>query len=192
MMNLEAQEIADYLLAHQTSTKYPITPLKLQKLCYYAQGIALVVLERPLFCEDIEHWEHGPVVPELYKRYRSYRSRPIPPPEIDESLYDAETVRLLTKVNEFYGQYGALKLRAMTHRESPWKETTEYEVITHDALRQYFQSPTIYDKFATLTPDEVRELAREPDVTAVIRAGMRDRQAGRMVPLRDLMQELGA
>ncbi len=43
-----------------------ITQLKLQKLMYIAQGIHLALYDAPLFKEEIEAWQHGPVVRELY------------------------------------------------------------------------------------------------------------------------------
>ncbi len=39
-----------------------MTHLKLQKLIYYVQGFALVILKTPLFNERMEAWPHGPVV----------------------------------------------------------------------------------------------------------------------------------
>lgn len=40
------------------------SPMKLQKLCYYAQGYALAE-GFELFPEDLQAWQHGPVIPEL-------------------------------------------------------------------------------------------------------------------------------
>ncbi len=39
-----------------------ISNLKLQKLLYYAQGFHLALYDKLLFSEDIEAWQHGPVV----------------------------------------------------------------------------------------------------------------------------------
>ena len=47
---LRAEDVARYFLANQdTEHGEPISHLKIQKLCYYAQGIALAILEQPLF-----------------------------------------------------------------------------------------------------------------------------------------------
>ena len=119
-----------------------MTNLKVQKLCYYAQGFALVLLGQPLFNEKIEKWEHGPVVPDLYREYKSLGSHPIPPP----TGFDAQTVftqdeyDLLVEVWNTYGQFSAWKLRNMTHSEPPWKNATKEGVISHEALRKYFQT----------------------------------------------------
>ncbi|MDM3846430.1 MAG: DUF4065 domain-containing protein [Aphanizomenon gracile PMC649.10] len=52
------------------------SPMKLQKLCYYAQGYALAE-EKELFPEDFQAWQHGPVIYDLYYRYKEYKWHPI-------------------------------------------------------------------------------------------------------------------
>jgi uncharacterized phage-associated protein len=114
--------------------------LKLQKLMYYAQGFALALLGKPLFPERLEAWTHGPVVPALYHEYKRYGAEAIPPPQtLDFARYDQETRDLLDEVYAVYGQFAAWKLRNMTHREPPWRDTPEGQEITHDALRAYFK-----------------------------------------------------
>lgn len=121
-----------------------ITNLKLQKLCYYAQGFALVVLDRPLFEEDIEAWEHGPVVPSLYRTYKEHGGTAIPVPEFDASEnFQDDEIELLKDVWNLYGQFSAWKLRNMTHDEPPWKTTPKNNVITHDKLRSYFATQVV-------------------------------------------------
>ena len=139
---LNADDVARYFLVCQDTEHHePITNLKLQKLCYYAQGIALVVQGVPLFHDDIEHWQHGPVVPEIDKKYKSYGSAPISPPEnLDLKSYDPMTSTLLDRVYRDYGKYSASQLRDKTHEESPWKETPHGGTITFPQLRDHFES----------------------------------------------------
>ena len=51
-----------------------ITPLKLQKLLYYCQAYSLGLYGEILFSNIIEAWEHGPVVPEIYNKYKSHKA----------------------------------------------------------------------------------------------------------------------
>ncbi len=44
----------------------PMSTIKLQKLCYYAQAWSLVWDDSPLFDEDFEAWANGPICPELF------------------------------------------------------------------------------------------------------------------------------
>ena len=39
-----------------------------------------------------------------------------------------------------YGQFSAWKLRNMTHREPPWRDTPKGDVITHKILKEYFST----------------------------------------------------
>lgn len=120
-----------------------LSNLKLQKLCYYAQGIASVVRDAPLFYEDIQAWEHGPVVPPLYRKYKEKKASVIS--EVDDDFYIGKIHpadrELLNDVYKTYGQFSAWKLRDMTHQEAPWINANSSginTVITWDALKDYF------------------------------------------------------
>ena len=121
-----------------------ITHLKLQKLCYYAQGFHLAIFDVPLFMEEIEAWEHGPVIPDLWFQYKGYGSTGIPAPsEIDLSAFDGEVEELLDEVYDVYGQFSAWKLRNLTHDEPPWIEAfsgASTKVIPHEAMRSFFKT----------------------------------------------------
>lgn len=54
-----------------------ITPLKLQKLLYYAQAWWLAIKETPLFDEEIYAWPWGPVIPHIYGEFRHFGRDPI-------------------------------------------------------------------------------------------------------------------
>jgi uncharacterized phage-associated protein len=44
--------------------------MKLQKLCYYAQGWWLAWTGAPLFPEDSQAWASGPICPTLYDLHK--------------------------------------------------------------------------------------------------------------------------
>ncbi|MGU9987360.1 MULTISPECIES: Panacea domain-containing protein [unclassified Rickettsia] len=70
---LSAIDVAKYLLILvDREAGDAITQLKLQKLMYIAQGIHLVLYDKPLFKEEIEASQHGPVVRELYHEFKGY------------------------------------------------------------------------------------------------------------------------
>ena len=190
-MAYSAQQVADYFLTNQTNGP-PITHLKLQKMLYYAQAISLAVLERPLFHEKIERWKYGPVVSALYPRYKQYNYSPIPPSTPSKTPFDEGVMRLLSNILRVYGRHSPNKLRDMTHEEDPWKNTQDGHAILFKDMARYFQEqPETYERFANYTPEEIRELARTPEVLEGIRAGLEDRRAGRMISLDDIRGELG-
>ncbi|WP_411352971.1 Panacea domain-containing protein (plasmid) [Leisingera aquaemixtae] len=117
--------IADFFLSHSDEEAGEVlSNLKVQKLCYYAAGVASAARREaasPLFNEKIEAWQHGPVVVDLYHRFKTFGSNPIPRPNrtnFDE--IETRDQKILCDVYEYYGQYSAWKLRNMTHEESPW------------------------------------------------------------------------
>jgi uncharacterized phage-associated protein len=100
-----------------------ISNLKLQKLLYYAQGFHLALFGVPLFSDRIKAWRYGPVVPDVWHRYKEADWGPIEKPaDFDFGRYDPQTRELLDEVNRVYGQFSAAKLRDMTHEEPPWRE----------------------------------------------------------------------
>jgi uncharacterized phage-associated protein len=164
-------EVANYFLAQTNPEKGDsLTNLKLQKLCYYAQGIGCVIRGGiPLFNSRIEAWPHGPVVPELYTPYKKrYGAKPIPKPKIfDINIFDPEDVEILDEVEATYGHYTGFQLRSKTHEEAPWQNAITNQssnIITPDALKNFFK--TIYDfseiKIANPTPTESRTVEWQP------------------------------
>lgn len=121
-----------------------LTNLKVQKLAYYSQGFALAITGQPLFGEEIQAWEHGPVVPDLYRAYKVYGANPIPPtPDFKaDTAFTPEQLEILEEVNTVYGQFSAWKLRNMTHEEAPWLDVIDEgsKVISHESMREFFKN----------------------------------------------------
>ena len=72
--------IADFFLSKES-----ISPKKLQKLVYYSYAWSIALLndspeniQFKLFESDVEAWVHGPVVPELYRKYKDFGWQEIP------------------------------------------------------------------------------------------------------------------
>ena len=191
MVILTAHDVASYFALKQATAESvePLTNLKVQKLCYYAQGFALIKLERPLFHENIEHWQHGPVIPDLWKKYSRYKSDPIPIPDqpLDSQLFDREICSVLDNVNTVYGALSAWQLRNMTHAESPWVETPEGAPITYPKMRAYF-GPLIlgYDAGQSL----IAAMSDAPEFLEMTKRGMDDIEAGRSKSLNEVRRVL--
>ncbi len=135
-------DVADYFLSKTDEEAGDvISNLKLQKLVYYAQGFTLAVTGKPLFNEEIEAWQHGPVVPDLYHKYKDHGAYGIPAPtNVDFSKFSSEIKEILDEVYDVYGQFSAWKLRNMTHGEAPWKNTKMGDVISLSSMSEYFKT----------------------------------------------------
>jgi len=124
-----------------------LTHLKLQKLLYYAQGFHMALFGgTALFPGAIQAWDHGPVSPDIYHRFKGYGRDPIPvQPDADDIGLTDDQKELLNDVWNAYGQFSAWKLRNMTHDEAPWKNTYRdgkgrFSEIPPDALLNYFRT----------------------------------------------------
>lgn len=117
--------IANTLLEIARKRDIPISPMKLQKLIYFAHGWYVAHLDKPLINEQVEVWPYGPVIPSLYHRFKMYGMSPIPKSEISSTIQepDEENVRgLLEKILDVYGKFSAVQLSAMTHEpDAPWE-----------------------------------------------------------------------
>lgn len=116
-----------------------ISNLKLQKLLYYIQGFSLIIYGKPMFKEKLVAWEHGPVVEEVYHKFKECGAAAISIPT-DSVELTKEEADLIVDVWKVYGQFSAWKLRDMTHNEAPWKNTEKYKVIEHEVLRDFFKT----------------------------------------------------
>lgn len=126
---MTAQDIAKYYLARASSDGDLISPLKMQKLVYYAYVWVLVQTNgQRLFSQNIEAWPNGPVVSDLYRDLKVYGSMPIS----DEYVGDISTLQqaidnsgykeILDDVYERYMPKSAFELVTLTHTEEPWNE----------------------------------------------------------------------
>lgn len=142
-----ALDVAKFLVAQFQGAEDPITNLKLQKLLYYSQGWYLALNGNPLFEERIEAWPHGPVVRPVYGCFKKYQWNPITE-MVEEPKLTEEVQAHLKEIMNVYGVHGAYYLEQLTHQEKPWQdargplEPTEpsTNVITHEAMRSFFQS----------------------------------------------------
>ena len=104
-----------------------MTPLKLMKITYIAHGWMLGVHQRPFFSEDVEAWQYGPVIPELYREAKKFGRGPVThlPDEYDFEL-DADEESIIQQCLNNYGHATAGQLVALTHEKgTPWDVTVK-------------------------------------------------------------------
>lgn len=128
-----------------------VTPLMLQKLLYFIQGLSYVKLGKPMFNEDCEAWAHGPVYPRVYHLFRDFKYNPIDDPRfaiLKETMLDLDEgdIEVIDLVLNTYGIYGGKVLEKITHNEEPWKEAfVEYGdgihyniVLSKERIKEYY------------------------------------------------------
>lgn len=123
----KAIEVAKYILYTAYNFGDSLTNLKLQKLLYYVQAEYLVKHNgKPLFYENIEAWQYGPVVREVYDVYKYFGRNPINDEDLKDrfDLSDQEKIDI-EKVLEKYMSYSAYELVSSIHQEQPWVDSYE-------------------------------------------------------------------
>lgn len=145
-----------------------LTPMKLQKLMYFAQGWHLGLFARPLINEKVQAWRFGPVFASVYVEFKGFGNKPItrrarrirltePGGELTVTCPvigddDKGTRDFLEKIAETYGKYSAIELSRMTHEpDTPWKavwdEMGGVEVLSKEIpdelIAEYFAKKSV-------------------------------------------------
>lgn len=122
------------------------TPLKLLKLVYIAHGWHLGLAGISLVNEAVEAWKHGPVIPEIYHRYKWFGGDPIAYRSDDLSKWlEKDLSQFLEAINQRYGQLSVSRLYHITHKQgSPWQQTVDRygldTVIPTEIIRKHYQA----------------------------------------------------
>ena len=130
----------EYIRDFENEDTDDITNMKLQKLLFYAKSAFLAIKGVPLFNNNILAWEHGPVIPEIYDKFKINGNKGITEyNENDLKDISKDDVNLLIDVYNLFGEYSAWGLRNLTHSENPWKTTKRNDVIAIDKMANTFK-----------------------------------------------------
>ena len=150
----EVSQVVNFFLARSS-----MTPKKLQKLLYYAYAWTLALLNDSideinfrLFKEPIQAWVHGPVVPSVYNKYKSYGWSEIPRLEsYNDDEFSSDVLDVLKQVWDVYGELSGNELEEISHKERPWKEARKnipayascIEQISDRVIFEYFNEQAV-------------------------------------------------
>ena len=135
-------EVAKQILTLAKKNNEVLTPMQLIKLVYLAHCWMLGIYRKPLIKEDVEAWKYGPVVPELYRSIKQYRSHPVEKIESENAKFDEYSQDIIEQVYNKYGKLSGITLSRITHQEkSPWDLTwnTGGTIISNDLISDYYQ-----------------------------------------------------
>lgn len=118
-----------------------LTPMKLQKLMFFAQSWYLKLCGETLFDGQFERWQYGPVIREIYYEFRDYGARNITDygkdiwgdkPIID----DPSVLAFLDEILKTYGEYTGSQLSWITHQaETAWSRGKLGTVINQEDIK---------------------------------------------------------
>lgn len=134
-------------------------PKQLEKLLYYAEGHHLATTGTPLFDEDIQAWEQGPVCPKVLPVYGGVKKYdPIPLPKIIPALHKTAIASIVIAV-ALFGKLDADIIGEKTHTEAPYAQTWDgglgkNKVIPEQTMREFFKTHEIVTTPMTIIDDK--------------------------------------
>jgi len=128
-----------------------VSPLVLQKLLYFIQGVYSALYGKALFQEECRAWIHSPVYPEVYELFSDFKYNPIDDARFAmlDGAADALTKEekdVVDLVVNTFGMYGGKMLEKITHNEDPWKEARKgygdnvpsSELLSKERIMKYY------------------------------------------------------
>lgn len=155
-----AKAIANFFLNEAKQRGELLSPMKLQKLVYYAHGWFAGHTGKPLIDETVEAWQYGPVIASLYHEFKRFGSGSITGKATAFDARDFEMIEVpvpvdlsvqqyLRNVWESYGKFTATRLSEMTHApDGPWDQTWKRNEgvrgadIPFELIRVHFKAAT--------------------------------------------------
>lgn len=138
----DALLIARYVIMRCNNLNVTISNLKLQKILYFIQAEFLVVKQDVCFPNKIEAWEFGPVVPDVYHKYKIFGSASIH--YVGSNSFagiSSDDRALIDGIIDECAGYSASTLVEITHNQTPWKDAFRPRcncVITPQSIHDYF------------------------------------------------------
>ena len=171
----KALAVANDLVVRARQAGNPVTPLKLQKLLFFAHGWHLALSDKPLLDRPIEAWQHGPVIPSVYGAFRCFGGEPILKFGAEvEFMPDYDTYReitpwlsagadyalgLLRRIWEVYGPYSPGQLSSLVREPgSPYSQVRlrnpyrRFVPIPDDEIKAYFKRQRELNATACASP----------------------------------------
>jgi uncharacterized phage-associated protein len=174
------EDVAKIIINYENAEENPnITNLTLNKLLYFAQGHCLAETGEPMFDDDFEAWDFGPVIPKIYHKYKNYGKQNITSCNYlnEEDVLSEDQLNILECVLEKYSDFDTSKLVDLTHkRETPWaiatnngKEIKKHLTLSKEKIKKYFKNQK-------LETDDLESLLEQIEVTEAFPATDRDEE----------------
>lgn len=128
-----------------------LTQMRAMKLLYYIQAASLVIANKRMFNNDIVAWKYGPVIKEIHDHYKGQRG--IVGEITKNDLLDCKQLEndhnvsdILNTIYKVYGYSSAYDLMRQIHKEKPWQDTPQSEVISDQAIKDYYSEVFVSDE----------------------------------------------
>jgi uncharacterized phage-associated protein len=155
-MQYPAIVVANEIIKLANAEKVDLTPLKLQKILYLANGISYKRTGEKLINEKFEPWDYGPVVKSVYNVYRENGANTIKEPiddRIPSGSYSSlssssfivndDDLKIIKEAWDSVKNLSAFTLSAWSHnKDSPWDKAynsnPKQAYISDEDIKEYF------------------------------------------------------
>ena len=145
--NSKIDQVVNYII----SNLIEVTPLALQKLLAFSNGVNYSINGKQLLSEECQAWQHGYVYPDIYNKYKKYKFNPI-----DNSIKSThgcmlsklskDEIKAIDMVINTFGLYSPKTLEMISHSQTPWIEKrigykddeASNEIIDEVSMKQFF------------------------------------------------------
>jgi len=125
-MVYDARQIANWFVQRANRDGKQLSIMSLLKLTYIAHGWFLEMRGQPLFDNEIEAWQYGPVIPEVYHSFR--RKGVVVSEMLEGQQVPEELSGFLEQIYSGYAGLSPFQLSDMTHQEGgPWDRARKRE-----------------------------------------------------------------
>lgn len=155
----DARAVANRFIELGQEGDTEFTQMQLQKLVYIAHGLNLALNNgEQLIREQVQAWDWGPVIPEIYDALKRYGATPVSAlihenewrtdpdrrgPVVVSNFEESEQ-SIIRSVYNTYGKMSGAQLSALTHEEgSPWRQVYSRIkrgiVIPNDIIENHYR-----------------------------------------------------
>lgn len=147
--NYKVNQIVNYIVINLGE----VTPLALEKLLFFSNGVNYALNGNQLIYDECQAWQHGPVYPYIYNKYKKYVYRPI-----DDGIKSShgcmlskvsqDEIKAIDMVIRTFGLYSPRTLEMISHTQAPWIEKrvnhqdneAGKEMIDECAVKQFYKN----------------------------------------------------
>lgn len=146
-----------------------LTQMKAMKLLYYIQAASLSMTGHRMFDSDIVAWKYGPAIAEVHNVYKRCRGivnsdNPIDAQaqaDYDELQHNKQVLDILEGVYTAYGPMSAYDLMRQTHKEDPWRNTKQSQIISDSSIKDFFDGSLEDEKASSVDVNTLQRLFDE-------------------------------
>ena len=138
---ISVQALSNTILKKSFDENIPVSPMKLQKLIYFIYRNYLQNTGSPLFTEEFQTWQYGPVLRSVYDEFKTFKAKPITrfAKTANDEVYiinEAADTNLSESISSVWGKYkygDGISLSKITHlKGSAWRNAYENQRLTLD------------------------------------------------------------